>query len=196
MSKVWELRKAGLGILTNMKGDPKPVSLIEDTAVAVDSLPDYMEDIERMLARHGKDAVFHAHIGTGGLHLRPILNLKDPEDTKLFRMIGMDTARIVKKYNGSLSGEHGDGRLRGEFIPLMLGEDNYKLLKEIKNTWDPESVLNPGKIVDTPQMNSSLRYIPGKSTPEIETYYDFSSSDGIIRAERDATAPPNAGKWP
>ncbi len=182
MSKVWELRKAGLGILTNMKGDPKPVSLIEDTAVAVDSLPDYMEDIEKMLAKHGKDAVFHAHIGTGELHLRPILNLKDPEDIKLFRMIGMDTAKIVKKFNGSLSGEHGDGRLRGEFIPFMLGEVNYKLLKEIKNTWDPESILNPGKIVDTPQMNSSLRYIPGKSTPEIETYYDFSSSDGIIRA--------------
>ncbi|HUX97701.1 MAG TPA: FAD-linked oxidase C-terminal domain-containing protein [Bacteroidales bacterium] len=182
ISKVWELRKAGLGILTNMKGDPKPVSLIEDTAVTVDSLPDYMEDIEQMLALHGKDAVFHAHIGTGELHLRPILNLKDPEDTKLFRMIGMETARIVKKYNGSLSGEHGDGRLRGEFIPMMLGEANYKLLKEIKNTWDPVSILNPGKIIDTPQMNSSLRYIPGKSTPDIETYYDFSSSDGIIRA--------------
>ena len=182
ISKVWELRKAGLGILTNMKGDPKPVSLIEDTAVAVDSLPDYMEDIEKMLARHGKDAVFHAHIGTGELHLRPILNLKDPEDNKLFRIIGTETAGIVKKYNGSLSGEHGDGRLRGEFIPLMIGEANYKLLKEIKNTWDPETILNPGKIVDTPRMNSSLRYIPGKPTPDIKTYYDFSSSDGIIRA--------------
>ena len=182
ISKVWELRKAGLGILTNMKGDPKPVSLIEDTAVNVENLPDYMEDIERMLASHGKDAVFHAHIGTGELHLRPILNLKDKEDTKLFRTIGSETALIVKKHKGSLSGEHGDGRLRGEFIPVMLGEHNYKLLKEVKNAWDPEGILNPGKIVNTPSMNSSLRYEPGKPTRNIETIYDFSSSEGILRA--------------
>ena len=182
ISKVWELRKAGLGILTNMKGDPKPVSLIEDTAVSVELLPDYMEDIEKMLHSHNKSAVFHAHIGTGELHLRPILNLKDPEDAELFRIIGAETARLVKKYRGSLSGEHGDGRLRGEFIPLMLGDHNYRLLKEIKKAWDPEGIMNPGKIVDTPQMNSYLRYIPGRPTREIETYYDFSSSDGIVRA--------------
>ena len=182
ISKVWELRKAGLGLLTNMKGDPKPVSLIEDTAVNVEHLPAYMEDIELMLASHGKDAVFHAHIGTGELHLRPILNLKDPADAELFRTIGIETARLVKKYRGSLSGEHGDGRLRGEFIPLMLGDHNYNLLKEIKKCWDPYNILNPGKITDTPQMNSNLRYIPGNPTREIDTYYDFSSSDGILRA--------------
>jgi Fe-S oxidoreductase len=141
-----------------------------------------MEDIEKMLAVHGKDAVFHAHIGTGELHLRPILNLKDPADAELFRTIGIETAHIVKKYKGSLSGEHGDGRLRGEFIPLMLGEHNYGLLKEIKHSWDPYGILNPGKITDTPRMNSNLRYIPGNPTREIETYYDFSSSDGILRA--------------
>jgi Fe-S oxidoreductase len=89
---------------------------------------------------------------------------------------------LVKKYRGSLSGEHGDGRLRGEFIPLMLGDSNYKLLKQVKECWDPESILNPGKITDTPPMNSSLRYIPGKLTREIKTIYDFSSSDGIVRA--------------
>ena len=182
ISRVWELRKAGLGLLTNMKGDAKPVSLIEDTAVNVEQLPAYMEDIERMLASHGKDAVFHAHIGTGELHLRPILNLKDPADTELFRTIGIETAQIVKKYRGSLSGEHGDGRLRGEFIPLMLGDYNYKLLQEIKKCWDPYGILNPGKITDTPQMNSNLRYIPGKPVREIDTYYDFSSTGGIMRA--------------
>jgi len=182
ISKVWELRKSGLGLLTNMKGDPKPVSLIEDTAVNVEQLPAYMDDIELMLSSHGKDAVFHAHIGTGELHLRPILNLKDKADIELFRTIGIETARLVKKYNGSLSGEHGDGRLRGEFIPLMLGDHNYNLLKEIKKCWDPYSILNPGKITDTPQMNSNLRYIPGNPPREIETYYDFSSSDGILRA--------------
>jgi FAD/FMN-containing dehydrogenase/Fe-S oxidoreductase len=182
VSKVWELRKAGLGILANMKGDAKPVALIEDTAISVDQLPDYIDDIEKMLAGFGKEAVFHAHIGTGELHLRPILNLKDPGDVDLFRTIGRETAFLVKKYNGSLSGEHGDGRLRGEFISLMIGDHNYNLLKELKKCWDPQGILNPGKITDTPQMNTCLRYIPGKTTPEIDTIYDFSSSDGIIRA--------------
>ena len=182
ISKVWELRKAGLGILANMRGDAKPVALIEDTAVNVEQFTEYIHDIEKMLSSHGKEAVFHAHIGTGELHLRPILNLKDPGDVVLFRTIGRETAEIVKKHNGSLSGEHGDGRLRGEFIPLMLGDHNYELLKEVKKSWDPENILNPGKITGTPPMNTSLRYIPGKPTREIETIYDFPEDEGILRS--------------
>src|SRR5665811_352898 len=182
ISKVWELRKAGLGVLANMKGDPKPVTLMEDTAISVELLPDYMDEIEILLAKYGKDAVFHAHIGTGELHIRPILNLKDTADVKLFRTIGLETAHLVKKYRGSLSGEHGDGRLRGEFIPLILGEYNYNLLKQIKECWDPEGILNPGKITGTPPMDTNLRYVPGLPTREIKTIYDFSSSIGIIRA--------------
>ena len=182
IARVWDLRKAGLGVLTNMKGDSKPVAVIEDTSVNPEQLPEYMEDIEKMLSEHNKEAVYHAHIGSGELHLRPILNLKDPADVLLFRTIAMETAHLVKKYRGSLSGEHGDGRLRGEFIPIILGEHNYDLLIRIKKTWDPGNILNPGKITATPAMNSSLRYIPGKVTPEIDTIFDFSSSDGIIRA--------------
>ena len=165
-----------------MKGDAKPVALIEDTAINVEQLPEYIEEIEKMLARHGKDSVFHAHIGTGELHIRPILNLKDPSDVELFRTIGLETAHLVKKYNGSMSGEHGDGRLRGEFIPLILGENNYNLLKQVKKCWDPEGILNPGKITNTPEMNSCLRYIPGNPTRDIDTIFDFSSSEGILRA--------------
>ena len=182
ISKVWDLRKAGLGVLANMKGDAKPVALIEDAAIKVEQLPEYIEDIEKMLSGYGKDAVFHAHIGSGELHLRPVLDLKNLQDVKLFRTIGLDTAHLVKKYNGSLSGEHGDGRLRGEFIPLMLGERNYNLLIQVKECWDPEGILNPGKIINTPQMNTCLRYIPGNLTRKIDTIFDFSSSDGIIRA--------------
>ncbi len=182
IGRVWNLRKAGLGILANMKGDPKPVSLIEDTAVRVEQLDDYIGDIGRLLEKSGKDAVYHAHIGTGELHLRPVLNLKDPDDVILFRKIGTETARIVKKFRGSMSGEHGDGRLRGEFIPIILGERNYMLLKEIKLCWDPCNILNPGKIVSTPPMDTSLRYQPGKQTREIKTILDFSSTAGIIRA--------------
>jgi FAD/FMN-containing dehydrogenase/Fe-S oxidoreductase len=182
ISKVWDLRKAGLGVLSNMKGDPKPVTLVEDTAISVEVLPEYMAEIEILLAKYGKDAVFHAHIGSGELHIRPVLNLKDKGDVKIFREIGLETAHLVKKYRGSLSGEHGDGRLRGEFIPIIIGEHNYKLLKEVKKCWDPDSVFNPGKITDTPPMDSSLRYIPGAPTRDIETIYDFSSSEGFIRA--------------
>lgn len=182
MAKAWELRKAGLGVLGKMKGDGRTVSLVEDTAVRVEDLPAYMDDFAKLLAQYGKDSVYHAHIGTGELHIRPVLNLKDPGDVELFRTIGLETAKLVKKYRGSLSGEHGDGRLRGEFIPLLLGEANYELLKDVKESWDPENILNPGKIVDTPRMNTFLRFLPGAKTPDIETIYDFSSTEGIIRA--------------
>jgi len=182
MAKAWELRKAGLGVLGNMKGEGRTVSLVEDTSVRVEDLPAYMDDFARLLAAHGKDSVYHAHIGTGELHIRPVLNLKDPGDVELFRTIGLETAQLVKKYRGSLSGEHGAGRLRGEFIPLILGEENYKLLKELKAAWDPENILNPGKIVDTPLMNTFLRYEPGALSPRLETIYDFSSTEGIVRA--------------
>jgi FAD/FMN-containing dehydrogenase/Fe-S oxidoreductase len=182
ITKVWDLRKAGLGVLSNMKGDPKPVTLMEDTAISVEVLPEYMEEVETLLEKYDKDAVFHAHIGTGELHIRPVLNLKDTGDVKLFRTIALETAYLVKKYKGSLSGEHGDGRLRGEFIPIILGEHNFKLVNRVKLCWDPQGILNPGKITNTPPMDSSLRYIPGKATKDIPTYYDFSSSDGLIRA--------------
>ncbi len=182
ISKVWALRKAGLGLLSNVPGDRKPVAVIEDTAVNPVVLPDYMNDFRAMLDTLGLSCVYYAHIATGELHLRPVLDLKDPHDVELFHTVALETAKLVKKYRGSLSGEHGDGRLRGEFIPLMLGDHNYSLLKEIKKTWDPEGIFNPGKITDTPSMNTSLRYSPGQRTREIETVFDFSESLGIVRA--------------
>ncbi len=182
MSQVWDLRKAGLGILNNMPGDTKPVSVIEDTAVLPELLPQYIADFDKILKNFGKDCVYYAHISTGELHLRPVLNLKDPKDVQTFYEIGRASAQLVKKYRGSLSGEHGDGRLRGEFIPLMVGEKVYNLFKEIKQSWDPQNIFNPGKITDTPRMNTSLRYTPGRETPEIKTYFDFSKDLGVVRA--------------
>ncbi|MDX9728799.1 MAG: FAD-linked oxidase C-terminal domain-containing protein [Bacteroidales bacterium] len=182
VKKVWDLRKAGLGILSNMPGDAKPISLIEDCAVDVNRLGDFVADIEEMLASYGKESVYHAHIGTGELHIRPLINLKDSAEAGLLRIIGEKTALIVKKYRGSMSGEHGDGRLRGEFIPLIIGEHNYLLNKRIKKVFDPHGVLNPGKITDTPPMDRWLRYEPGRPTPELQTYYDFSESGGVVRA--------------
>jgi len=181
-NKVWNLRKAGLGVLSNLKGDARPVSIVEDTAVNVEVLPRYMADFQEILDRYQLQCVYHAHIGSGELHLRPIINLKDPEGVKMFRTIGLEIAHLVKKYKGSLSGEHGDGRVRGEFIPIILGERNYQMLREIKQTWDPKNIFNPGKIVDVPSMTENLRYEPGKETPEIQTVFDFSDVGGIVRA--------------
>lgn len=182
ISKVWTLRKAGLGVLTNIPGDAKPIGFIEDTAVKVVDLPGYIKEFKELLAKHNLDCVYHAHIGSGELHLRPLLNLKKQKDVELYYTIALETAKLVKKYNGSLSGEHGDGRLRGEFIPLMLGEHNYQLCKSLKKAWDPNNIFNPNKIVDTPKMNTSLRYDTGAKTKEIDTIFDFSKTRGYVRA--------------
>ncbi|MCO6478243.1 MAG: FAD-binding protein, partial [Phaeodactylibacter sp.] len=180
--QVWDLRKAGLGIMSNLEGDPKPVACIEDTAVDIQDLPAYIREFTELMAGFKQKAVYYAHAGAGELHLRPILNLKEAEGQRLFHDITESVARLVKKYDGSLSGEHGDGRVRAEFIPLMIGEQNYGLLKEIKHTWDPQNIFNPGKIVDAPPMNSSLRYQAGQKTPEFDTVFDFSETQGILRA--------------
>lgn len=182
MKWVWELRKAGLGVLSNYPGDRKPVSVTEDTAVNPEALPGYIEEFSGLMKRFGLKCIYHAHVGSGELHLRPVLNLKDPADVELFHTVALETAKLVKKYNGSLSGEHGDGRLRGEFIPLMIGEENYRLIREIKQTWDPFNIFNPGKITDTPKMNTHLRDQSGFPEQQIETIFDFSENLGILRA--------------
>jgi FAD/FMN-containing dehydrogenase/Fe-S oxidoreductase len=182
IKRVWNLRKAGLGLLSNMPGDAKPAPVIEDTAVLPELLPDYIADFDKLLEKHKLDCVYYAHIATGELHLRPVLNLKDPKDVELFHTIALETAKLVKKYRGSISGEHGDGRLRGEFIPLMIGDKNYALLEELKKAWDSKNLFNPKKITDTPKMNTSLRWNVGVPTKEIETIFDFSPTGGFIRA--------------
>ncbi|HNE49928.1 MAG: FAD-linked oxidase C-terminal domain-containing protein [Chitinophagales bacterium] len=182
INKVWSLRKAGLGLLANIPGDPKAVAVIEDTAVRVEDLPNYIADFSAMMEEHKQKSVYYAHAGAGELHLRPILDLKKKEDRILFRTIATETAELVKKYNGSISGEHGDGRVRGEFIPMMIGEDNYQLLRRLKYTFDPENIFNPGKIVDTPPMDTSLRYEENQETRQFDTLYNFDKDQGILRA--------------
>ena len=182
IKKVWTLRKAGLGLLSNVPGDAKPVPVIEDTAVDVQDLPAYIAEFNEILKQHGLYSVHYAHAGSGELHLRPIINLKTAEGIALFRRIAEETAALVKKYRGSLSGEHGDGRLRGEFIPLMIGQHNYQLLRDLKRVWDPHNVFNPGKIVDTPPMDTNLRFEPDQKTKELDTILDFSENLGYLRA--------------
>jgi len=182
--KIWTLRKAGLGLLGNLPGDEKAVPVIEDTAVDVADLPNYIRDFNEILVKHHLSAVHYAHAGSGEIHLRPIINLKTVEGNELFRTIAQEVATLVKKYQGSLSGEHGDGRLRGEFIKQMVGEKNYGLLKTVKYTWDADNIFNPNKIVDTPPMNSMLRYTPGQFTPEFKSIFRFHQQDILQHAEQ------------
>lgn len=176
-----ELRKAGLGLLGNMVGDRKAVACIEDTAVALEDLPAYIKEFSALMKKYNQQAVYYAHAGAGELHLRPILNLKKDEGVQYFRKITTDVALLCKKYNGSFSGEHGDGIVRAEFIPLMIGEKNYDLLKKVKKAFDPQNTFNPGKIVDALKMDESLRYEVNRVEPKIETLMDFSDSEGILR---------------
>lgn len=177
-----ELRKAGLGLLGNIVGDNKAVACIEDTAVELKDLPNYISEFSKMMEDFGQEAVYYAHAGAGELHLRPILNLKKQADVVLFREITTKTAELVKKYGGSFSGEHGDGIVRSEFIPKMIGEKNYALIKRLKYTFDPNNIFNKGKIVDAFPMDKNLRFQTDRKEPEIETIQDFSDSIGILRA--------------
>lgn len=180
--RVWELRKAGLGVLLNIPGARKSVQVIEDTAVLPEFYPDFIAGVQQMLEKHGISCAYYGHIATGEMHLSPLLDLRDAGDVKIFHDLADGMAHLVKKYRGSLSGEHGDGRLRGEFVPFMLGSNIYGLLKQLKKTWDPDNIFNPGKIIDTPPMNVSLRYSAGKITDFIKTTFDFPEEGGFVHA--------------
>ncbi len=196
IDKAMELRKAGLGLLGNMIGDKKTAACIEDTAVALPDLANYISEFTSLMKSHHQDAIYYAHAGAGELHLRPILNLKKSEDVALFRTITTEVAHLVKKYKGSFSGEHGDGIVRAEFIPLMIGDENYEILKRIKSAFDPNNIFNPGKIVDAHPMDKSLRYETDRAEPEIETLLDFSSSLGILREAEKCNGSGDCRKLP
>ncbi|MBW2937881.1 FAD-binding protein [Aureisphaera sp. CAU 1614] len=187
-----ELRKAGLGLLGNMVGDRKAVACIEDTAVALEDLPAYIKEFSALMKKFGQEAVYYAHAGAGELHLRPILNLKKKEDVALFREITTAVASLVKHYQGSFSGEHGDGIVRAEFLKGQIGEANFALLQQIKHTFDPQNIFNPGKITDAWPMDESLRTsyalshtepveVPSKKQVEKKTFLNFSDSGGLLR---------------
>ncbi|MCH7398377.1 FAD-binding protein [Belliella sp. DSM 107340] len=193
---AWALRSAGLGLLANIPGDAKAVACIEDTAVDIEDLADYIDEFDKMMEAYGQQPVHYAHAGAGEIHLRPILDLKKKSGQEAFYNISLDVAKLVKKYNGSLSGEHGDGRVRAPFIPIMVGEENYQLFRRIKYTWDENNIFNPGKIVDTAPMNTSLRYEAEMVTPVQNTLLDFSQSGGILRLAEKCNGSGDCRKLP
>jgi FAD/FMN-containing dehydrogenase/Fe-S oxidoreductase len=182
IKRIWELRKAGLGLLSNIPGEKRNVTVIEDTAIAPDYLPDYIKEFDKIIAKYKLTCVYYGHIATGELHLRPLLNLKNPDDVNIYHSLARDVAILVKEFRGSLSGEHGDGRLRGEFIPLMLGEHNYELIRKLKYTWDPQNILNPGKIVDTPTITKDLRLMIGQPAFSAFTLFDYAPYGDLLRS--------------
>ncbi len=182
IQKIWDLRKAGLGVLLIIPGEKRSVQVIEDTAVLPEYFPDYIAEFQNILKNHNLNCAYYAHIATGELHLSPLLDLKDPADVEIYRRLAREIAHLVKKYRGSLSGEHGDGRLRGEFIPLMLGEEIYRILRILKKTWDPYNIFNPGKIIDSPPMHTNLRYRTGEFIKPLETIFSFPDKGTILSA--------------
>ena len=182
--KIWTLRKAGLGLLSNLPGDEKAVAVIEDTAVDVNDLPDFIREFNEILTENNMSSVHYAHAGSGEIHLRPIINLKTAEGHRQFRLIAEEISTLVKKYKGSLSGEHGDGRLRGEFIRQQIGDKNYALIKDLKKVWDEQNIFNPNKIVDTPPMDKFLRYEADHKVPEFETVFRFNNQNILQHAEQ------------
>ncbi len=183
-AQIWDVRKAGLNIVMSMKGDGKPVSFIEDCAVPLEHLADYTRKLTDCFTRHGTSATWYAHASVGTLHVRPILNLKQEQGVKALRSIAEEAMELVRRYKGSHSGEHGDGLVRSEFHEKMFGAQLVGAFRQVKKTFDPDVVLNPGKIVDAPKMDdrSLFRFKPGYQPLPVATGLDWSAWGGFLGA--------------
>lgn len=173
MYRVWDLRKAGLGLLMGTWAESRTPEFIEDTAVRVEDLPAYIEEFEALMKSYDTHSVYYAHASVGELHLRPELNLTTRDGLEKMKRMAVDVAKLVKKYRGSLSGEHGDGRVRAPYIQYVLGEDMMPLLREVKRIWDADGIFNPGKIVDAKPMDADLRFYPEETVPQFDTVFNY-----------------------
>ena len=157
-ARMWSLREAALGLSTAMKGDAKSISFVEDTAVAPEKLRDYIDRFLRIVQKHETTAGVYAHASVGCLHVRPVINLKTELGVHKFEQIARDVAALVLEFGGAISGEHGDGLVRRPFLRQMFGDELYEAFRQIKQTFDPLGILNPGKIVDSPPLTANLRF--------------------------------------
>lgn len=180
--EVWEIRKAGLGVFNTIKGTAKPTPFIEDAAIPPEHLADYIPELAAVCLRHGAKMVSYGHASVGVIHTRPILDLHTPEGRESYEKISADAFALVKKYGGSWSGEHGDGLIRSYKNRELFGETLYQAFKDLKRAFDPENLINPGKIVDAQPLTANLRYgEPYKPAP-LKTHFDFSKDDGFLGA--------------
>ncbi len=179
---VWNVREAALGLSMAMKGDAKSLSFVEDTAVSPDRLRDYIEAFLALVRRHGTSAGVYAHASVGCLHVRPVVNLKTASGVRQFEAIASDVADLVLAHGGALSGEHGDGLVRSPFMERMFGPVLYDAFRQLKRAFDPDGILNPGKIVDAPALVANLRYGPAYRTEPLETAFDYGGHGGLAGA--------------
>jgi FAD/FMN-containing dehydrogenase/Fe-S oxidoreductase len=164
---VWAMRKAGLSLLTSRKGDAKPVCFIEDAAVRPRDLPAYVGQLQALMAKVGVEASFYGHAAAGLLHVRPVLDLHRADDLKKFRQIADEVSALVAQFKGSLAGEHGVGIARTEYLKEQIGPELYRIMREIKNSFDPNNLFNPGKIIgdDRYKIDLQLRQGADKLSP-------------------------------
>ena len=180
--RVWAVRGAGLGLLMGRKGDMKPLPFVEDTAVAPEALPEYVRRFEQAVREEGTTAAYYGHASVGCLHIRPLINLKEQEGLDRMVAIASRVSDLVLEFGGALSGEHGDGIVRGVWTEKMFGSRLYQAFREVKRIFDPRGIMNPGKIVDCPPMTENLRYGPGYRPLAIKTVLDFSQDYGLSGA--------------
>ena len=179
ISQVWAMRQAGLGLMMNIPGDKKPIPFVEDTAVSPEKLPEYVKRFDEIVRRNGTEAGYYGHAAEGCLHIRPTINLKNQEGIDRMIKISDEISDLVKEFDGSLSGEHGDGIVRGVWAEKMYGPKIVDSFRELKGAFDPDSIMNPGKIFDTPKMGDNLRYGTNYKLRSIDTVLDFSEEGGF-----------------
>ena len=181
-ARIWRLRQSALGLSMAMKGDAKSISFVEDTAVAPERLRDYIARFLDIVKRRGSTTGVYAHASVGCLHVRPVVNMKTDAGVRQFEAIADDIAELVLEFGGALSGEHGDGLVRGPFMRRMFGAELYEAFRTVKRTFDPAGLFNPGKIVDAPPLTANLRYGPDYRTPQPEGFFDYAEYGGLGRA--------------
>jgi FAD/FMN-containing dehydrogenase/Fe-S oxidoreductase len=182
IERVWNLRKAGLGLLMGLGSEGRTPTFCEDTAVRVPDLPDYVDDFQKIMDKHDTNCVFYAHASVGELHLRPVINLQKAEEIQKMKTMAGEIADLVRSYRGSLSGEHGDGRTRAPYIEKVLGPKMMPLLKRVKQIWDPDNIFNPSKITDPEPMEQDLRYSPDYQRPQVDTHFNWRKEESFADA--------------
>ena len=182
MARIWQVRKAGLPLLLGLPGGRKPIAFIEDTAVDPSRLVEYVDRFESVVQAHGTTAAYYAHASVGCLHIRPLLDLRDPGDVARMESLSQEISDLVVEFGGSMSGEHGDGLARGLWNEKQFGSVLYGVFREIKRLFDPEGLMNPGKVVDSPPMTSDLRQGGSYKALEVVTELDWSREGGLAQA--------------
>lgn len=181
-TKVWDVRKAGLGLMMNVPGDAKPLPYVEDTAVAPEVLPEFVRRFDEIVKSHGTVAGYYGHASVGCLHIRPLIDLKRQDGVDKMVGIAEEISDLVLEFGGSMSGEHGDGLVRSGFNEKMFGSKIYNAFREVKKTFDPNGIMNPGKIVDSPPMTENLRISPAYTTIPVETGFHFAQEGSLAHS--------------